>query len=85
MKELEVVKDQWAFGKDNTVMHRGQRFFEENDEAARIWVGMGVAKYVEPPPVRTRVMTTENAEALIESRDGGRRGRYARRDLRARD
>lgn len=73
LKHLELVVDKWPIGPQNDVHHMGERFFLD-EEAARILVGFGKAKYVD------KVMTTEAAEPLVRTKR-----KYQRRDMKARD
>lgn len=80
LRHLEVVVDQWPIGPQNAVHRKGERFFID-EEAARLLVGFGKAKYVDKAGnLDDKVMTTESGDALVKPKR-----RYNRRDMRARD
>lgn len=83
MRHIEVIVDKWPIGPQNRMHSTGDRIFID-DTAAHILVGMGKCKYVEHDQraVRSKVMSTEDNEALSAPR---RRGRYDRRDMRVKD
>lgn len=72
LKHLELVVDKWPIGPQNAMHSKGDRFFLD-EEAARILVGFGKAKYVD------KVMTTETAEPVVRTKR-----KYQRRDMKAR-
>lgn len=78
LRHLEVIVDQWPIGPQNAVHSQGERFFID-EEAARLLVGFGKAKYVDRN-LDDKVMTTDSGGALVKPKR-----RYNRRDMKAKD